>query len=89
MKTTIKATDNFDVLIAGHTYEVVKASSKRLVRLQDKLTGNCASLYKFQLEDGVLRNKLVWLDDAHSQVMESLTGAYASVLNRTVDGFIY
>lgn len=82
--TTYKALDHYDALKAGHTYERVRSYSKRLVRLEDIVSHDYLSLYQWQVEDAMLRNKLVVVPDVQSPEMAGVT-----LCKHTSSGFGY
>lgn len=87
MKTTIKALDHYDALQAGHTYSVRSMAGARLVLFTDTISAKLVSLYKWQVEDGLLRGKLCWHDSAQSQAMSC---SAAAVLCKKLDsGYCY
>lgn len=82
--TTYKALDHYDALQAGHTYERIQSTSKRLVRLEDVGSHDRLSLYKWQVEDALLRNKLIVVPDVQSPSV-----ADVQLCQRTSSGFAY
>jgi hypothetical protein len=87
MKTTIKALDDFDSLKAGHTYDVCQSSKARLVSFEDQVTHQVISLYKYQITDGTLRGKLVYIDDTQSKAMSC--SAVSALCKKLPSGIIY
>lgn len=87
MKTTLKALDSYDSLQAGHTYDVRTLGGSRLVALTDVSSSRLISLYKWQLEDGLMRGKLAYVDNVQSSAM---SGAVVATLCRSLPSkYIY
>lgn len=87
MKTTIKALDDFDALKAGHTYNVRQLAGSRLVLFTDTVSAKLISLYKWQVEDGTLRGKLVYVDLCQSPAMSCT--AVTQLCHKLPSGFMY
>lgn len=87
MKTTIKALDHYDHLQAGHTYSVRVLAGCRLIACTDAMSQQIVSLYKWQLDDGILRGKLVYHDETCVPAM-SCTAA-AQLCKHLPSGYIY
>jgi hypothetical protein len=87
MKTTIKALDHYDHLQAGHTYNVHSLVGSRLIVLTDVVSLQVISLYRYQLEEGTLRGKLMYVDSTQSLAMSCT--AVASLCKKLDSGYAY
>lgn len=87
MKTTIKALDHFDALKAGHTYSIRVLDGSRLVACTDDVSLQIISLYQWQIEDGMLRGKLVYTDSPVSPAMSC--SATAQLCHTLPSGYLY
>lgn len=87
MKTTIKALDHYDALQAGHTYELSTVPGSRMTLFTDLQTARLVSLYRWQVEDGALRGKLVYVDDVQSPAM--CCAAVDQLCHKLPSGYAY